>query len=239
MAGEGPGILVIHEIPGLHPIVADFGRELVAAGFTVWMPDLFGSAGKPQGAAYTVRSIVKACISKEFTVWRAGQNSPITDDLRVLAKELAEHTKGTVGVVGMCLTGGFALAMMVDPWVTAPVLSQPSLPFGVFPWQKRDVGIDEATLAVVRERIEAGACVLGLRYRGDVSVPDARFERLRSELGDGFEPVEIEGRQHSVLTTHRHEASVRRTLAFFKEHAGQALAGQRVEQSGSPVTGSS
>lgn len=221
-AGSGPGVLVIHEIPGLHPFVVQFGRELVDAGFTVWMPEVFGVAEKPAGLGYAVKEIVKACLSKEFATWRTGRTSPITDDLRVLARELAEHTSGSVGAIGMCLTGGFALAMMVDPWVTAPVLSQPSLPFAVFPWQKRDLGIDASTLCAVQKRVDAGACVLGLRYRGDRSVPDERFERLRDELGDGFEAVEIEGSKHSVLTTHRHEASVQRTIAFLQKHTGAA-----------------
>ena len=120
----------------------------------------------------------------------------------------------------MCLTGGFALALMVDPWVTAPVLSQPSLPFALFPWQRRDLGIDAATLTKVKQRVEEGTCVLGLRYRGDPSVPSARFRRLEAELGEGFEAVELPMSlgKHSVLAYDRDEESVQRTLAFFKEH---------------------
>jgi dienelactone hydrolase len=218
--GTGPGVLLMHEVPGLHPEVVAFGRELVDAGFTVWMPDLFGVVGKPRSVRYSLDTLRRACLSREFATWRAGRNSPITEDLRDLSRQLAEATGGRIGALGMCLTGGFALALMVDPWVTAPVLSQPSLPFAVFPWQRRDLGIDDATLQTVRERVDAGVCVLGLRYRGDPACPRARFERLRDELGEGFEPIEIPGYQHAVLTTHRHDPSVARTLAFLREHTG-------------------
>ncbi len=221
--GGGPGIVVMHEVPGLHPLVISFARELTDRGFTVWMPDLFGVAGKPFGFPYMGASLVRACISREFTTWRTGQNSPITDWLRGLARRLAESTGGPVGAVGMCLTGGFALAMMVDECVAAPVLSQPSLPFAVFPWQRRDLGVDAPTLEQIKARSSEGICVLGLRYSADFMVPGARFDTLRRELGDRFEAVEIPGWlpwRHSVLAIDRHEPSVRRTIAFFEEHLG-------------------
>lgn len=220
VAGSGPGVLVMHEVPGLHPDVIRFGQRLVDEGFTVWMPDLFGTPQRRTSTSYELQSLAHACVSKEFTVWRTGQNSPIVDDLRELSKQLSEATGGSIGAVGMCLTGGFALGLMVDPWVAAPVLSQPSLPFGVFPWQRRDLNVDEPTLAAVKERVACGTCVLGLRYAGDPMVPTARFDRLRSELGDGFEAVELPGRAHSVLARDWHEPTVQRVVGFFREHAG-------------------
>jgi len=216
--GQGPGVVVMHEVPGLHPDVITFAQDVVDAGFTVWMPDMFGVAGKPISFPYMGKTIVRACVSREFATWRAGRNSPITDWLRVLARHLSKATGGPVGAIGMCLTGGFALAMMVEDCVGAPVLSQPSLPFGVFPWQRSDLGIDEATLQAVKER---GVCVLGLRYSADLMVPPARFARLKSELGDRFEPVIIpsNGRfwKHSCVALDRHEPTVQRVIAFFRE----------------------
>lgn len=219
-AGSGPGIVVMHEMPGLHPGVRDFAIELLDAGFTVWMPSMFGEDERPVDPVYATASIVRACISKEFTAWRTGVNSPITTWLRALSKDLAEHTEGPVGAVGMCFTGGFALAMMVDPWVAAPVCSQPSLPLAVFPWQRRDVGVDDATLDAIRARVAEGACVLGLRYRNDVMVPPARFDRLHRELGEGFEALVVDDWRpwkHAVLTLHRHEPAVVRVMEFFRE----------------------
>jgi dienelactone hydrolase len=111
--------------------------------------------------------------------------------------ELARHEHDTnggpgVGVIGMCLTGGFALAMMVDPVVVAPVLSQPSLPIGRSAKKKRDLGISDDELAVVRARAANGVCVFGARFTGDKLSPGERFAHLREVLGSSFIGVEID-----------------------------------------------
>lgn len=211
--GAGPAVIVIHEIPGLHPGVVGFARRVVAAGFTVYMPSLVGEPGRPMTVPYSLRSIARACIAREFTTWATGATSPITVWLRALARDAHAACGGTgVGVVGMCLTGGFALAMMVDATVVAPVLSQPSLPFPLTRRHRRDLGISDRDLAAVKARVADGACVMGLRFTGDVLVPAARFQRLRDELGDGFIAIEIDSSRgnphgitpvaHSVLTHH-------------------------------------
>jgi dienelactone hydrolase len=207
--GTGPGVVVISEIPGVTPLVADFGRRVVNRGCTVAMPSLFGTPGRARTDGYVARSMVGACVSKEFACLATGTTSPVTVWLRALARDLHDRAGGPgVGAVGMCLTGGFALAMMVDPVVVAPVLSQPSLPLPVGDRRKRDLGISADDLEAVKARIADGACVLGLRFRKDPVVPEARFDRLRAELGDGFIAVELDGDgnpdssrpPHSVLT---------------------------------------
>lgn len=211
--GSGPAVIVMSEIPGITPLVAEFGRKVSAIGCTAVLPNMFGTPGKPPSAAYGLESLVHACVSHEFSTLAAGRTSPITTWLRALAK--AEHGRcggPGVGAVGMCLTGGFALAMMVDDVVVAPVLSQPSLPFPIGKGRKKDVGISTADLMRVRKRAEAGTPVLGLRFTGDSFCPPERFERLREELGDSFIAVEIDSSQgnphghpkqaHSVLTEH-------------------------------------
>ncbi|MEO8700395.1 MAG: dienelactone hydrolase family protein [Kofleriaceae bacterium] len=231
--GAGPAVIVMHEAPGLYPAVIDFGRIVAEAGFRVYMPSLIGTPGKPMSAPYALQTIVRACISREFTVWATGKNSAITDWLRALARLAHSECGGRgVGAVGMCLTGGFALAMMVEDVVVAPVLSQPSLPFGLTRKQKRDLGIDAATLEHVRAR--ADVCVMGLRFTADRMVPHERFDRLREELGDRFLAVEIDSSRgnpdhiprtaHSVLTMHRvdrpghpTQVALERVLTFFRD----------------------
>jgi dienelactone hydrolase len=211
--GSGPGVMVISEIPGITPRVADFARRVVDEGFTAVMPHLFGDPGREPSAGYAVRSIAPACVSHEFAAFALRKASPVTVWLRALARSMHEELGGPgVGVVGMCFTGGFALAMMVDEAVLAPVLSQPSQPFPVTARHRRDLGISDADLARVKGRVADGVCVLGLRFTGDRFVPAERFQRLREELGDGFVAVEIDsspGNQwnipknaHSVLTEH-------------------------------------
>lgn len=234
-AGEGPGVIVIHESPGLYPGVVEFGRRLVAQGYHVSMPSLTGTPGRDISVPYALETLVRACVSKEFTLWATGQNSPITDWLRHLAQDVHARCGGPgVGAIGMCLTGGFALAMMVEEAVIAPVLSQPSLPFGVTPRQKRDLGIDDATLARVKARTQEGVCVLGLRFSHDLLSPTARFVRLREELGENFLAVEIDSSRnnphgigpfaHSVLVfdfvdqpTHPTYQALQTLLTFLQE----------------------
>lgn len=196
--GEGPAVVVMHEAPGLYPGVAHFGRRVVDQGFTVYMPSLVGTPGRPMGPGYSLSTLGRACVMREFTVFATRKNSPVTDWLRGLARAAHGECGGPgVGAVGMCLTGGFALAMMADPHMLAPVLSQPSLPFAVTPSRKRDLGIDDDTLTRVKERAAEGACVLGLRFTHDRLVPAERFERLREELGDAFLAVEIDSGPHN------------------------------------------
>jgi dienelactone hydrolase len=209
--GEGPAVIVIAEVPGITPDVLAFADRVAAIGCTAVLPNLFGEPGRPESATYEISTIAWACVSREFATWATGRTSPVTVWLRALARhEHARRGGPGVGAVGMCLTGGFALAMMVDDTVVAPVLSQPSLPFPVLGRHKRDLGIDAADLARVKERTAAGVDVLGLRFTGDPACPGPRFARLREELGDAFVGVEIDSspgnphdirkRAHSVLT---------------------------------------
>ncbi|MBM3675970.1 MAG: dienelactone hydrolase [Actinobacteria bacterium] len=233
--GTGPAVVVIHEMPGLTPAVADFGRRVVAAGFSAWLPALFGTPGRPMSNPYIAQSISWGCVNREFTAFAAGRTSPIIVWLRALAAEAHDTCGGPgVGAVGMCFTGGFALAMMIDDRMLAPVLSQPSLPLPVTKRNKADLGISPADLQRVKTRAADGACVLGLRFTEDAAVPAARFETLRRELGDAFIAVEIDSspgnpwgiakRAHSVLTEdlvdepgHPTRAALDRVLAFFAE----------------------
>jgi dienelactone hydrolase len=236
--GSGPAVIVIAEIPGITPLVAQFGRRVAAAGCTAVLPVLFGEPGRGPSMTYALQSLGPACISREFSCWALKKTSPITAWLRKLAAHEHERCGGPgVGVVGMCFTGGFALAMMVDDIVLAPVLSQPSLPFPLSKRHKADIGISDADLARVKERTAAGTCLLGLRFTHDPVSFGARFDTLRRELGDRFIAVEIDSAPgnafghpkgaHSVLTEHLVDtpgtptrAALDQTLAFFREKLG-------------------
>ncbi len=194
VTGQGPAVIVMHEVPGLYPEVVAFGQRVAAAGFTVWLPSVIGEPGRAFGLGYNVRSLARACVAREFSTWAMGRNSPITIWLRALAAHAHGECGGPgVGAVGMCLTGGLALAMAADDRLLAPVLSQPSLPFAATPARARDLGIDAETLAAVQRRTrEDGLCVLGLRFSADRMAPAARFRALREALGDAFIAVEID-----------------------------------------------
>lgn len=209
--GSGPAVVVVAEVPGITPDVVAFADRVVDLGCTAVLPHLFGEPGREESAGAALAVLARACVSREFTTWATGRTSPVTVWLRALAHHEHEACGGPgVGVVGMCLTGGFALAMMVDETVVAPVLSQPSLPFAIGRRRRRDLGVSPEDLACAKERAAAGVGVVGLRFTGDRAVPPERFARLRDELGDAFVGVEIDSskgnpygirsRAHSVLT---------------------------------------
>jgi dienelactone hydrolase len=219
--GTGPGVVVVHEIPGITPKVTQFANDVVDAGFTVLMPSLVGTPGRDVSNGYLAQSMVKVCISREFTHWALNQTSPIIGWLRALARNLHQEVGGPgVGAVGMCFSGGFALAMMVDDFLVAPVLSQPSLPFAAGKKERgADLNLSPDDALVVARRASEGCQVLGLRYTGDKLVGD-RFQSLQHLLGDAFIAVELPSqtpRDHSVLTEQRDEASVQRVLQFFRD----------------------
>jgi dienelactone hydrolase len=215
--GTGPGVIVIHEIPGLTPEVIGFAEEVVEAGFTVVLPHLFGEPEAPMNPVTLARTMKQVCVSREFTKLATGETTPVAGWLRSLARELHAELGGPgVGALGMCFTGGFALAMMVDPAVAAPVVAQPSAPFAVTPRRSRDLNLSPADLATVKERAAAGCEILGLRYRKDPAI-GKRFETLTREIGDKFIRVEFPGRKHSTLTLHRQQGAVDRVLRFFAD----------------------
>jgi dienelactone hydrolase len=217
--GSGPAVVVIAEMPGISPMLLGFADRVVALGCTAILPDLFGRAGRDPTAGNTLVRTVRGtgtllgtCISREFTVLAAGRSSRVVDWLRALARREHERCGGPgVGVVGMCFTGGFALAMAVDDTVLAPVMSQPSLPFPLSKKHKASIDTSEADIAAIGDRCAgSGLQVLGLRFRDDPFVPGERFAYLHERLGDGFVSIELDqsdgnpngpiGHRHSVLT---------------------------------------
>lgn len=236
-AGQGPGVVIMHEVPGITPEVLRFARYVMDRGYRVVLPELFGEAGRPFSLPYAMREIAKAtCVRKEFAILARRRSSPITDYLRALCRDVHARCGGPgVGAVGMCITGNFALALMVDPSVMAPVLSQPSLPFGLTRDHRRALHVTDDDLVCIKRRVASGETrVIGLRFHGDPLCPPERFERLREELGDGFEGIELSPkdanpespapRPHSVLTLdlvdregHPTRRALDRVLAFFDE----------------------
>jgi dienelactone hydrolase len=212
--GKGPAVIIIHEIPGLNPLVLRFADRVADAGLTVYLPSLFGVPGRPASIPYALGSILNVmCVRREFTLWSGGRSSPIVDWLRALARRAHKECGGRgVGAIGLCLTGGFAIAMMLEPKVIAPALVEPSLPLPLKPANWSAIDASEQEIACARQRLlNEDLTMIGLRFRGDPLVPKKRFETLKRAFGDRFEAIELDPADadpkaprpaHAVLTLH-------------------------------------
>ncbi|MGY4222905.1 dienelactone hydrolase [Bradyrhizobium sp. USDA 4503] len=184
VGGGGPAVIVMAEMPGISPHVARFARWVRDAGFTVYMPSLFGRDGAIASAEEGAAVFQRACVSAEFRAMAANQSSPVTQWLRALARFAHDECGGPgVGAIGMCFTGNFALTMMLEPSMLAPVLSQPSLPLN----DPAGIEIAPEEVRAVRERLEReDLTVLAYRFEGDKFCMAQRFAAYREALGDRF-----------------------------------------------------
>lgn len=217
VTGAGPAVIVLPEMPGISPQVARFARWVRDAGFTAYVPSLFGRDGAVPQAEEGTAVLQRACVSREFRVLAGQGSSPVTRWLRSLARLAHDECGGPgVGAIGMCFTGNFALTMVLEPAVLAPVLSQPSLPFD----DPAGLEISADELVQVRRRMDRDDLrVLALRFEGDRFCTGERFRAYADALGDRFVPRvlpdEAANRQglapffervvaspHSVVTAH-------------------------------------
>ena len=184
VAGSGPAVIVMAEMPGISPHVARFARWVRDAGFTVYMPSLFGRDGAVPTAEEGTAVFQRACVSAEFRALAGNASSPVTQWLRALARLAHAECGGRgVGAIGMCFSGNFALTMMLEPTMLAPVLAQPSLPL------KEPAGLEIAPeeIKAVRDRLEReDLTVLAYRFAGDRICRAERFAAYQAALGDRF-----------------------------------------------------
>jgi dienelactone hydrolase len=184
VSGTGPAVIVMTEMPGISPQVARFARWVRDAGFTIFMPSLFGRDGAVPRADEGAAIFRQACMSAEFNAFRRNASSPVTKWLRALARHAHEECGGPgVGAIGMCFTGNFALTMMLEPAMLAPVLAQPSLPLD----DPAGLEIDPSELKAVRDRLEKeDLTVLAYRFEGDAVCRSERFAAYSEALGRHF-----------------------------------------------------
>lgn len=189
LGDTGPAVIVIHEVFGFTPPLARFCRWIVDAGMRVYAPILIGKPDADNREHLGALDILRLCVSREFALFRTGQSSAVVDWLKPMARQAHAECGGPgIGVIGMCLTGGFALSMAVDPVVLAPVLSQPSLPVG----KPGALDISATDLATVRQRACAeGLTLRGYRFAGDTLSRHEKFVTLERELGTAFIGIEL------------------------------------------------
>jgi dienelactone hydrolase len=256
VAGSGPAVIIMAEMPGITPLLARFARWVRNAGFTVYLPSLFGRDGSMPGVDEGVEVFRRACVSAEFRAFAANESSPVTQWLRALARLAHQQCGGPgVGAIGMCFTGNFALGMMLEPTVLAPVLCQPTLPLE----NPGATGIAAEDLGVVRRRLEReDLTVLAYRFQGDKWCRAERFAAFAEALGDRFVGRELPdsaanpkppafyrravASPHSVVTAHLIDEAGQPTraardeiLAFFAARLRPSVQDQRLHRRGGQV----
>jgi dienelactone hydrolase len=216
--GNGPSVIVLHELPGMMDACLDLGL-ILAERFRVHLPLLFGEAGQQRPWWLNLAPV---CIRHEIYLFSAHRTSPLVHWLRALCRRIAPqgHNQG-IGVIGMCLTGGFALALVAEESVLAPVVAQPGLPLVV---HQEALRLSDADLAAVRDRAATlgPKCVLGLRYADDGFCKSERFDTIERLIGTAFDRHEFPGSDHATLTVHRHPRALERTIEFLSARLATA-----------------
>jgi dienelactone hydrolase len=208
-AGSGRTVVILHELPGMIEQCLDLGL-ILAERFRVHLPLLLGEPGKWAMAM----NVARLCVSREIHAFAANRTSPLVDWLRALCQKLKNDSgEAGIGVVGMCLTGGFALALVADEAVLAPVVAQPSLPLLV---HKAALGISPEHQEAIRKRAArlGPGCVLALRYAEDRIAAQQKIDTIRALIGPALRYVEVEGKDQATLTVHRHATALRETIDF-------------------------
>ena len=213
-----PPLLLLPELAGFSPGMLQFAGRLRSARFQVYVPWLFG----PFGRRTPLRNGIRLCISREFANLRAGVSAPVTTWLRALAAHMSRHNGGgRVGAIGMCLTGAFAIPLIIDPSVVAAVAAQPSVPFSALftalgvgrgAWMHQ-LNVSDGDIAEARDRLTSGgARMLAVRNRADGICPREKLERLQREF-----PVGLEVREYGEVDS-RNSLGERPHATFTKEY---------------------
>jgi dienelactone hydrolase len=212
--GEGPVVVVLQELPGISQDTLTFADKMVAAGFRVVMPHLFG----PLGEFAMIRNMARLfCIRREIDIFARNRSSPIVDWLKALCRDARErYGVSGVGVIGMCLSGNFAISMMADDSVLASVASQPSLPL----FSQGSLHMSQEEVGAVRNRLDEHGPMLAYRFRDDMLCKAAKFEAIDRAFNDDRERIRltpIPGNKHALLTTHFIEGENSPTQAALDE----------------------
>ncbi len=197
--GDGPVIVILQELPGIEKETIRFADKMEAAGFRVVLPHLFGQLGKFALAQNVARFF---CVRREINIFARNQSSPIVDWLKALCRDtqLRNNVSG-VGVIGMCLTGNFAISLMADESVVASVAAQPSLP--VFAQQALHMSSEE--IEATKRKLDTHGPMHAYRFAGDKLCKAEKFAAIDKAFNSDRERItltQVPGNQHAMLTAH-------------------------------------
>jgi dienelactone hydrolase len=209
-AGDGPAILLIQELPGIDQDTFDLAKSLIDEGYSVYLPHLIGTFGQKTMLRNTVRLF---CVRREINMFARGKQSPISSWLRALCTKIETHAgRGRIGVIGMCLSGSFALALMADDAVLGAVASQPSLP--MMGGSALDMSADDIVACKAAMKAKGGA--LAMRYARDKIARRKTMQSIDAAFAPHIKTVQFDGAKHSLLTSDFNQAAYDEMSAYFK-----------------------
>jgi len=210
--GDGPPILLLQELPGIGDDTYGLADRLIAAGFTVYLPHLLGRLGSANRLTTFLNAARLFCVRREINIFLHGRQSPIAGWMRALCADISTRCDGQkLGVVGMCMTGHFAIVLMAEDAVTAAVGSQPALPFRA----DTKVQISPAEVAATNAAMTQKGCAMAMRYEGDKISRPAHLKALKDAFGDNLETHEFAGDGHSLLTLDFNGEAYNRVEQYF------------------------
>ncbi len=176
---SGPTVILMHEAPCISARTFAVAEKLTERNYTVAIPELMREGSFGPAALRRAVGFASFCVAHELSAFSSGKTGAIVEWLRALAREESGLSGDRqVAVIGMCFSGGFALGAILDPAVSAAVMSQPALPFPLTKRRTRDVGVSPADLEAIERRIGDGAPLRIMRYTLDSTSPKERFERI-------------------------------------------------------------
>jgi dienelactone hydrolase len=231
---DGPPVLVLPEMPALSPDVLKLGLRLSDAGYSVYVPLLWGRENEnASSTGVFLKHALELKFSPRWKISSGDADRPVLDDIKALYEEhiAPRHRGQRAGVVGNCLTGIFPFALAARiPQVAAPIASQPSLPLNLFFPADEATGLSSKEIDRLRMRCrsEPSFQLLGFRFQEDRVSPAKRFAALERLFGrrfvDGTVPLKLYRERdrlpphpHSVLTACFDENRAPSTMHAWKE----------------------
>lgn len=193
-------VVLLHELPGLTPADLALAQDLAAHGFHVYVPILFGEPAQDNWLS----GYLDSCATSDFECSKLSVSSPVLERIEVVVEYAGRAGRKPVGVIGMCLTGIFPLALLRNRSVRAAVLCQPALPFSLPKMvpigpQLTKLGLGQNDLI---SAARSDVPFLALRYAADRRCPVERMNTIEAIFQDRVAVICLETdnpRRHSTL----------------------------------------
>jgi carboxymethylenebutenolidase len=196
--GPWPGVVLLHELFGLTANVRKDAADLAKHGYLTWAPDL-----------YTGKTRTKYCIRTFFSVGGLlNRDTPQTREIGAILDALKADVdcNRRLGMIGMCMTGGFVLHMATRDDLAAPIVYHHGT--GLL-----GAGVEPDVADQIKGPVQAHFASFDPLF-----CPRRKSDALGRLLGDRLESHLHEGTGHGIRSVFRNTASGKRawqaTLGF-------------------------